>query len=117
LEQKLEKQENYVVFPKQKRKIFIISEKTAKSFELEQSGVLDSELSSFYYKKYLISKKFISASIPGASNLRPRNIFVRPKLNSEFKKKIGILAIFLAPIKIYYYLFRYIIAKTEDSCI
>jgi hypothetical protein len=66
LEQKLEKQENYVIFPKQKRKIFIISEKTAKSSELEQSGVLDSELSSFYYnyKKYLISKKFISASIP-----------------------------------------------------
>jgi hypothetical protein len=53
LEQKLEKHENYVVFTKQKRKIFI-TEKTVKSLELEQSGVLDSKLSSLKFKNFSI---------------------------------------------------------------
>jgi hypothetical protein len=34
-------------------------------------------------------------SISGASNLRPRNIFVRPKLDSEFKEKSVFWPIFL----------------------
>ncbi len=40
-------------------------------------------------------KPFLGYSSPGASNLRPRNIFVRPKLNSEFKEKSVFCPIFL----------------------
>jgi hypothetical protein len=44
----------------------------------------------------LICGQIKRMSKAGASNLRPRNIFVRPKLDSEFKgKKIGILTVFL----------------------
>jgi hypothetical protein len=35
-------------------------------------------------KKYASDENYLNS---GASNLRPRNIFVRPKLDSEFNEK------------------------------
>ncbi len=68
----LEKHENYVVFTKQKRKKFIISEKTAKSLELEQSGVLDSKLSSLN-KFSGISWLFLSKKNTYRNNFRKKS--------------------------------------------
>jgi hypothetical protein len=45
--------------------------------------------------KAFLSKSPKVTSLPGASNLRPRNIFVRPKLDSEFKEKSVFRPIFL----------------------
>jgi hypothetical protein len=51
-------------------------------------------------KKSIVSsgengRSFVTLIKSGASNLRPRHIFVRPKLDSEFKEKLVFLPIFL----------------------
>jgi hypothetical protein len=48
-----------------------------------------------FYGKIVWNFHTIILKFTGASNLRPRNIFVRPKLDSEFKEKSVFWPIFL----------------------